>query len=83
MEKGLTFADNIKDPLRLPKPDIKKVPGPTTRSSACLSDANAAAMATTTVGSVMTATFSDASKFNFKLAATPRFTSSPSRTPVS
>ena len=50
MEKGLTFADNIKDPLRRPKPGIKKVPGSTTRSSACLSDANAAAMATTTVG---------------------------------
>lgn len=41
------------------------------------------AMATTTVGSVMTATFSDASRVDFKLAATPTFTSSPSRTPVS
>lgn len=35
--------------------------------------ANAAAMATTTVGSVMTATFSDASKVDFKLAYQPFF----------
>jgi len=35
--------------------------------------ANAAAMATTTVGSVMTATFSDASKLDFKLAYQPFF----------
>lgn len=34
---------------------------------------NAAAMATTTVGSVMTATFSDASKLDFKLAYQPFF----------
>ncbi len=34
---------------------------------------NAAAMATTTVGSVMTATFSDASKLDFKLAFQPFF----------
>jgi secreted PhoX family phosphatase len=35
--------------------------------------ANAAAMATTTVGSVMSATFSDASKVDFKLAFQPFF----------
>ena len=35
--------------------------------------ANAAAMATTTVGSVMTANFSDASKLDFKLAYQPFF----------
>ena len=35
--------------------------------------ANAAAMATTTVGSVMTASFSDASKLDFKLAYQPFF----------
>ena len=35
--------------------------------------ANAAAMATTTVGSVMSATFSDASKIDFKLAYKPFF----------
>ncbi len=35
--------------------------------------ANAAAMATTSVGSVMTATFSDASKLDFKLAYQPFF----------
>ena len=35
--------------------------------------ANAAAMATTTVGSVMSATFSDASKIDFKLAYQPFF----------
>jgi len=35
--------------------------------------ANAAAMATTTVGSVMSATFSDASKLDFKLAFQPFF----------
>jgi secreted PhoX family phosphatase len=35
--------------------------------------ANAAAMATTTVGSVMSATFSDASKFDVKLAYQPFF----------
>ena len=35
--------------------------------------ANAAAMATTTVGSVMSATFSDASKVDFKLAYQPFF----------
>jgi secreted PhoX family phosphatase len=42
-------------------------------SMAALSLANAAAMATTTVGSTMTVTYSDASKLDFKLAYQPFF----------
>ena len=63
-----------------PVPTPTPTPGPAaTLSSVTFSSmpaptlANAAAMATTTTGSVMTANFSDASKLDFKLAYQPFF----------
>jgi secreted PhoX family phosphatase len=54
-------------------PTAATLAGVTFSSMAAPTLANAAAMATTTVGSVMTATFSDASKLEFKLAYQPFF----------